>query len=286
MNTVRASWLVVLLLAVLARAQLLGAPQTTSSTSQSASTTESSSSTSSTSSSQSSSAAATTSSSSSPTPSSASSAAQQSSAPPTPIPAQNTAVSTSTNPNGLPVTVTITSSSSSALPSSPSQGPPPASSGSSSSSSLGTGSIIGISVAGGIAVIGIVAFIIWKLTRKRFSDFDDSKLRERRTYTSPINAFFQTKQSSGQSSIRMEMLIRIPFLFTPPVAQVSTPVLKYLYHASILPTTPRPTLPVELGLIRMLCLPCPISTQASLTVTIQAARPGTTTHTGDLFPER
>jgi hypothetical protein len=28
-------------------------------------------------------------------------------------------------------------------------------------------------VAGGVAVIGIIAFFIWKLTRKRFSDFDD-----------------------------------------------------------------------------------------------------------------
>ncbi|PFH53200.1 hypothetical protein AMATHDRAFT_172310 [Amanita thiersii Skay4041] len=32
-----------------------------------------------------------------------------------------------------------------------------------------------MSVAGGIAVIGIVAFVIWKLTRKRFSDFDDNE---------------------------------------------------------------------------------------------------------------
>jgi len=30
-------------------------------------------------------------------------------------------------------------------------------------------------VAGGIAVLGIVAFFVWKLTRKRFSDFDDNE---------------------------------------------------------------------------------------------------------------
>lgn len=84
----------------------------------------------------------------------------------------------------------------------------------------------------------------------------------------------------------MEMLIPIPFLFTAPVAQVSRPVLKHLYRASILPTIPRPTLRMEQALIRMPCLPCPISTQASLTVTIQAGRPGTMTHTEDQFLER
>lgn len=37
------------------------------------------------------------------------------------------------------------------------------------------GSIIGLSVAGGVTVIGLIAFFIWKLTRKRFSDFDDGR---------------------------------------------------------------------------------------------------------------
>jgi len=32
-----------------------------------------------------------------------------------------------------------------------------------------------MSVAGGIAVIGIIAFFIWKFSRKRFSDFDDNE---------------------------------------------------------------------------------------------------------------
>lgn len=49
------------------------------------------------------------------------------------------------------------------------------SSASDSSGGLGTGSIIGMSVAGGVAVIGIIAFFVWKFTRKRFSDFDDSE---------------------------------------------------------------------------------------------------------------
>ncbi|KAF5366647.1 hypothetical protein D9615_010605 [Tricholomella constricta] len=43
------------------------------------------------------------------------------------------------------------------------------------SSGLGTGSIIGISVAGGVAVIAIIAFLVWKFTRKRFADFDDNE---------------------------------------------------------------------------------------------------------------
>jgi len=30
-------------------------------------------------------------------------------------------------------------------------------------------------VAGGVAVIGLIAFFIWKMTRKRFSDFDDGE---------------------------------------------------------------------------------------------------------------
>lgn len=40
---------------------------------------------------------------------------------------------------------------------------------------LSTGSIIGMSVAAGVAVLGIIGFFVWKFTRKRFSDFDDSK---------------------------------------------------------------------------------------------------------------
>jgi len=40
---------------------------------------------------------------------------------------------------------------------------------------LSTGSIVGMSVAAGIAVIGIVGFFVWKFTRKRFSDFDDNE---------------------------------------------------------------------------------------------------------------
>lgn len=32
-----------------------------------------------------------------------------------------------------------------------------------------------MSVAGGVALIGIIAFFVWKFTRKRFSDYDDNE---------------------------------------------------------------------------------------------------------------
>lgn len=62
-----------------------------------------------------------------------------------------------------------------ATPTAPSASPSATSDTSSSGGGLGTGSIIGLSVAGGVAVIGIVAFFVWKFTRKRFADFDDSE---------------------------------------------------------------------------------------------------------------
>ncbi|KAH6913203.1 hypothetical protein BKA70DRAFT_1369879 [Coprinopsis sp. MPI-PUGE-AT-0042] len=40
---------------------------------------------------------------------------------------------------------------------------------------IGTGAIVGMSVAGGLAVLGIIAFFVWKFTRKRFSSFDESE---------------------------------------------------------------------------------------------------------------
>lgn len=44
------------------------------------------------------------------------------------------------------------------------------------SKKVGTSTIVGLSVAGGIALIGIVGFIVWKFTRKRFADdFDDNE---------------------------------------------------------------------------------------------------------------
>jgi cytoskeletal protein RodZ len=86
-----------------------------------------------------------------------------------PVPTTSDPVQLTTS-NGVEVTVTITGSSQSSS-STQSAGPtaPP-----DESSGLSTGSIIGMSVAGGVALIGIIAFFVWKFTRKRFSDFDDS----------------------------------------------------------------------------------------------------------------
>ncbi|KAI0072969.1 hypothetical protein K474DRAFT_1667195 [Panus rudis PR-1116 ss-1] len=44
------------------------------------------------------------------------------------------------------------------------------------SKGVGTSTIVGLSVAGGIALICLIAFVVWKFTRKRFTDdFDDNE---------------------------------------------------------------------------------------------------------------
>jgi hypothetical protein len=40
-------------------------------------------------------------------------------------------------------------------------------------SGISTSTIIGLSVAGGLAALGAIAFIVWKMTQKRFSQFDN-----------------------------------------------------------------------------------------------------------------
>ena len=85
--------------------------------------------------------------------------------PPTP---SDTALSTTADPGAVTVTQTSTATSSSDTAT------PTNTQDSNDSSGLGIGPIIGMSVAGGIAVIAIIAFFIWKFTRKRFSAFDDS----------------------------------------------------------------------------------------------------------------
>jgi hypothetical protein len=62
------------------------------------------------------------------------------------------------------VIVSATPSTSSAAPTNTSD---------SSSSSPGKGTFIGLGVAGGIAVLGLAGFLVWKFTQKRFSQFDD-----------------------------------------------------------------------------------------------------------------
>ncbi|KXN81344.1 hypothetical protein AN958_05199 [Leucoagaricus sp. SymC.cos] len=81
-------------------------------------------------------------------------------------------ISLSTAPDGDKVTLTITSSASSSAPAATSSTP---SNEESDGGGLSTGSIIGMSVAAGVAAIGIIGFFVWKFTRKRFSDFDDNE---------------------------------------------------------------------------------------------------------------
>ncbi|RDB25654.1 hypothetical protein Hypma_006798 [Hypsizygus marmoreus] len=91
----------------------------------------------------------------------------------TPIntPSPVTEVSLSTDASGVEVTVTITST-----PSVTSETTTPsATETTNESSGLGIGPIIGMSVAGGVAVIAIIAFFVWKFSKKRRSDFDDGE---------------------------------------------------------------------------------------------------------------
>ncbi|KAH8100835.1 hypothetical protein BXZ70DRAFT_863250, partial [Cristinia sonorae] len=98
---------------------------------------------------------------------------------PTPPPTQPPTLSSSftTDENGEPsqVVVTVTASDSTSSPSPSKTGDaPPKDPNDNKGISMPT--IIGLSVAGGVAVICIIAFIVWKFTRKRFSDdFDDSE---------------------------------------------------------------------------------------------------------------
>jgi hypothetical protein len=90
-------------------------------------------------------------------------------------------VKQSTDGNGQVQVITVTHTSTStpigsatnSSPSASTTGDPPPTSGGSK-----TGKIVGLSVCGGLAVLGIVGFIVWKFTRKRFND-DDFDSREK-----------------------------------------------------------------------------------------------------------
>ncbi|KAJ6610736.1 hypothetical protein B0H10DRAFT_2059385 [Mycena sp. CBHHK59/15] len=86
----------------------------------------------------------------------------------TPPPTGGLSVSQSLTTNSAGDAVTVNTSSTAA---------PSNSSGAnnSSSSTLSTGGIIGLSVAGGVAVIFLSAFAIWKFRSKRMRDFDDNE---------------------------------------------------------------------------------------------------------------
>jgi hypothetical protein len=68
--------------------------------------------------------------------------------------------------------ITITSEVVVSVGETPSATPSPPSQANSGSSGVSTSTIVGLSVAGGLAALGAIAFIAWKLTRKRFSQFD------------------------------------------------------------------------------------------------------------------
>ncbi|KAL4066940.1 hypothetical protein V8B97DRAFT_1869984 [Scleroderma yunnanense] len=91
------------------------------------------------------------------------------SAPPASSASKTVVGTTATNADGQIVTSIVTVSQPSSSSAAPTQ------SGSGSDSSVGSGTIIGLSVAGGVALIAIISFFIWKVTRKRFSDFDDGE---------------------------------------------------------------------------------------------------------------
>ncbi|KDQ57084.1 hypothetical protein JAAARDRAFT_194264 [Jaapia argillacea MUCL 33604] len=89
---------------------------------------------------------------------------------PTVVPVTSNVVTTNSDGQTITDVVTASQTLTSAPSASTTAAPPPASTG------LSTSTIVGMSVAGGVAVLGIVAFFVWKFTRKRFDDeFDDSE---------------------------------------------------------------------------------------------------------------
>lgn len=69
------------------------------------------------------------------------------------------------------------------------------------SGGLSTGVIIGISVAGGVVVLAIALFVIWKLKQKRFSGYDDDGAYLGRSFPPRANraASSQSTASNGQN---------------------------------------------------------------------------------------
>jgi hypothetical protein len=111
---------------------------------------------------------------------------------------------------GSTIVVTFVGSASSSASASASSRPVPPPS---DSSGLGTGSIIGLSVAGGVALIGIIAFFVWKFTRKQ-KDFDDStsmNILSFLQFSYRCNSSFglQMKQLNGLISITTEVATQI-----------------------------------------------------------------------------
>ncbi|KIK99609.1 hypothetical protein PAXRUDRAFT_822605 [Paxillus rubicundulus Ve08.2h10] len=108
---------------------------------------------------------------------------------------------TTTDASGQVITSVVTVPNATSASAVPSQ----TDSSSSDSSGLGTGSIIGLSVAGGIAAIAIILFFVWKFTRKRFADFDDNeaiKWPELNAHGSDVHAL--PANSTGRAGFGVE----------------------------------------------------------------------------------
>jgi cytoskeletal protein RodZ len=78
------------------------------------------------------------------------------------------AASSGTNPSGTSYATVLETASSGS-----SNGTSTAAKDEKDSSPLSTGAIVGISVVGGVGVLGLILFIIWKMKQKRFASFDD-----------------------------------------------------------------------------------------------------------------
>ncbi|KAJ6507765.1 hypothetical protein C8R47DRAFT_1208802 [Mycena vitilis] len=97
---------------------------------------------------------------------------------PTSTPPPSVSKSVGTDSAGDAVTVDVTVTNTPAVSGSSSSASSSATSGASDGgggSTLSTGGIIGLAVAGGTALVCLIGFFVWKFTRKRGADFDDSE---------------------------------------------------------------------------------------------------------------
>ncbi|EGO25078.1 hypothetical protein SERLADRAFT_369665 [Serpula lacrymans var. lacrymans S7.9] len=142
--------------------------------------------------------------------------------------------SASTGANGSTVFLTLTPTSSAPASTTSSSG----GGGSGSSGGLGTGSIIGLSVAGGVAAIGIISFFVWKFTRKRFTDFDDNeaiKWPELNTHgqdSHPLPTNSTGRSGFGAESASDVNLNRAPSISTGYAHSIATTSTPELYGAT------------------------------------------------------
>ncbi|KAH9856632.1 hypothetical protein C2E23DRAFT_808373 [Lenzites betulinus] len=91
---------------------------------------------------------------------------------PTPTVSQSLSIDADGGTVTLEVTVTPTLSDSASASPSSSSGADQGGSKTTDDSGISKSTIIGLSVAGGVALIGIITFVVWKFTRKRFEDDD------------------------------------------------------------------------------------------------------------------